>query len=310
MAQPKNRPGRKDEGGEKSALRQEIENLSKKADMFAQKRNEFNDQARAARGERDLLHGKQKEFYDQMDALKKERDALNAQLQAAKELRGTYQNEAKRLIADKRSKFKKDDAPGAPPRNPHFLARELQAEINDLEFSQQTRVLSVAQENELIKQLRLKRVALEKVRKDAEKARQLKVELGDADKAIDELFAKAEEQHQLVVALHKQSNEVHEKFVKLVNELGTLRAEANKHHKRFLEMREKADAEHKQFVELREKMLELKGQEFADRREAREVIKQQRQRVRHAVADPRGLDQHAESALEQLKKGGKIRLGS
>jgi len=307
MAQPKNRRPRGEEG-EKSPNRQELENLSKKADGIVQKRNEFNDQARAARAERDLLHAKQKEFYDAMNAAKTERDAHTAKLREAKDLRAQYQAQAKDLIAKKRASHKKEEGPR--PRSAYLQAQELLAEINDLEFSQQTRVLSMAQENELIKQLRLKRHEYDKVKKDAEKARMVKVDLSDKDRAIDELFAKAEEQHKIVLEFHKLSNEAHDKFVKALNDLATLRAEANKHHKHFIESRVKADEQHAAFLEIREKMLELKGQEFADRREAREVIKEQRSRVRDAVANPKGLDRHAESALDLLKKGGKITLGS
>jgi|GEM_PF-264176 len=312
MAQPKNRGGprrEEDKDPAHAARRQEFENLGKKADGFVQKRNEYNEKARAARAERDLLHTKQKEFVEAMNKAKEDRDGLNGQLREAKDLRAQFQGQAKEIIAKKRARSTKDTKePGK--RSPYLYAQELLAEINDLEFSQQTRVLSVAQENELLKQLRAKRAEYDKIKKEAEKHKQLKIDLTDLDAAIDELFKKAEEQHQIVLALHKQSNEAHERFVKALNDLATLRAEANKHHKHFIEMREKSDVEHKNFLEIREKMLELKGQEFADRREAREVIKEQRGRVRDAVANPRGLEQHAESALDKLKKGGKITLGS
>jgi uncharacterized coiled-coil DUF342 family protein len=312
MAQPKNRGprhGEEDKDPERAARRAEFENFQKKADAHVQKRNELNEQARAARAERDLLHSKQKEFVDAMNQAKDERDGLNGKLREAKDLRAQFQTQAKEIIAKKRARHQKDSKePGK--RSPNLHAQELLAEINDLEFSQQTRVLSVAQENELLKQMRAKRAAYEKVKKDAEKHKQLKIDLTDLDAAIDELFKKAEEQHQIVLALHKQSNDAHERFVKALNDLATLRAEANKHHKHFLELREKSDVEHQAFLEVREKMLELKGKEFADRREAREIIREQRGRVRDAVANPRGLDQHAESALDKLKKGGKITLGS
>lgn len=310
MAQPKNRrpPPGKEEDKERAARRVEFENLEKKADAIVQKRNEFNAQARAAREERDLLHNKRKEVYEAMQKAKAERDALNKQLHAAKDLRGQFQAQAKELIAKKKARFKKE-APQAA-RHPGLLAQELLAEINDLDFAQQTTVLSVAQENELIKQLRMKKGQYEKVRKEAEKAAKIKVDLTDIDKAIDELFGKAEEQHKIVLEFYKKSQAAHDEFVKHVNEVATAQAEANKHHKRHIEMREKADAEHKQFLELREKMLELKGREFADRREAREIIKEQRQRVRRSVSDPEGLNKIAEESLDVLKKGGKIRLGS
>lgn len=311
MAQPKNRQRRRgEEDKAKSANRVELENLGRKADAIVQKRNEFNAQAVAARDERNLLNDKRNQLFDQMDPIKQERDGHNAKMREAIALRNEFQAQAKALIQQKRARFKKDLKPGEKlPQNPHFRARELLAEIKDLEFSQQTRVLTIQKENELIKQLRLKQHEYVKVRREAEQSKKLKVDLGEAETAIDALFAKADEQHKVVQNEYKLAQGAHERYVKLVNEVGSVGAEANKHHKHFLELREKADAEHKAFLELREKMLELKGQEFADRREAREVIKEQSRKVRQAVADPTRLGEYAESALEKLKKGGKIQIG-
>lgn len=308
MAQPKNRrrPG---EEKEKSANRAELENLQKKADGIVQKRNEYNQQASAARAERDLLHGKRKELFDGMNKAKVERDEVNVKLKEAKTLRADYQNQAKEIIAKKRGRMAKEGPKDPAKRSPGLRAQELLAEINDLEFGQQTRVLSTAQENELLKQLRAKKHEYDQLKKELSKRTQLKVDLSDLDAAIDTLFAKAEEQHQIVLALHKQGNEAHERFVKFVNEVGAVAAEANKHHKHFIDMRTKADEQHAAFLDIREKMLELKGKEFADRNEAREMVRQLRAHVREQVANPQKLEQHAESALDSLKKGGKISLG-
>lgn len=302
MAQPKHRPNQ-----QTSQARQELENLQKKADGFAQKRNEFNDQGRGARAERDLLNGKRRQLVDQMKTVKAERDSINAKIRELKALRDDAQGQAKALIATKRGKIREKN-PQAKPAT--LRVQELRAEIRDLEYGQQTRVLTTAQENELIKQLRMKQKELAALRRSAEEESKLKVDLSDLDSAIEELFQKAEDAHQQVIASHKSSQEAHERFVKLVNEIGTVGAEADKHHKHSLALREKADEQHQKFVELREKMLEIRGQEFQERRQAREIIHDQRQRVRRNVMDPRALDQHAESSLEALKKGGKIQLGS
>lgn len=313
MAQPKNR-GRRDgdrDGPEKSVHRVELENLSKKAEGIVQKRNDLNAQARQARDDRELLNAKRKELYGKMQEMKAERDAFNQKIHAAKELRGEYQAQAKILIGEKRAKFKQDGPRGEKPqRSPRFRAQELRAEIKDLEYSQQTRVFTIEQENELLKQLRLKQKEYVELRREVDKMDQLKVDLSDADKSIDQLFAKAEEQHQIVVQAAKDGQAAHERFIGLVKEVAAVSAEANRHHKHFIELRQQSDEQHKAFLELREKMLELQGKEWADRNEAKQIIREQRDRVRHNVADPRGLDRHAESVLDQLKRGGKITLGS
>ena len=165
MAQPKNRR-RRDEP-EKSAERKERENLEKKADMFIQKRNELNDQANLARGERDLLTDKKKSVFEKMDAHKKERNEHNANLREHKEKRNAFQQQAKLLIAKQRGQRK--EKPEGP--SPIFRAKELQSEIRDMEYQQQTTVLTTKQENKLIEEIRKKRIELSGLQKEADKAK-------------------------------------------------------------------------------------------------------------------------------------------
>lgn len=303
MAQPKNR--RRDEG-DKSPERKERENLEKKADLFVQKRNEYNDQAQLARGERDLLNSKKQELFQQMDAIKKERDAHNADLREHKEKRNAFQQQAKLLIAKQRGqkREKKDEGP-----NPIFRAKELQGEIRDMEYQQQTSVLTTKEENRLIDSIRKKRIELASLAKEAEKAKQINIDLRSTSDAIDQLFKMADAEHQEVVKYYKLAQEAHERFMKVFQEASQVIASANQKHQEFLDIRAKADEQHKQFLELRSKILELRGKDIMERQEARAIIREQRDQVRRAVADPQKLEEHAEDVLTQLKKGGKIKLG-
>lgn len=303
MAQPKNRK-RRDEP-EKSPERKERENLEKKADMFVQRRNEFNDQANAIRGERDLLNEKRKELMGKMDELKATRDVHNASLREHKEKRNEYQQQARLLIAKQRGV--KREKPEGP--SPIFRAKELQSEIRDMEYQQQTTVLTTKQENKLIETIRKKRIELSGLAKEAEKAKQLNVDLRNTSDAIDQLFKLADAEHQEVVKFYKLAQEAHGEFMKVFDEASRVIGAANAKHAEFVQARQKADEQHQNFLDLRSKILELKGRDIADRHEARAIIREQRERVREAVADPRKLDEHAEDSLEKLKKGGKIQIG-
>lgn len=310
MAQPKNRR-RKDENEDpkKAAERRERENLEKKADLFVQKRNEFNDQANALRGERDLLNDKKRELFDQMEKIKQERDGFNAQLREHKEKRNEYQRQAKLLIEKQRGQRRQRQPGEKDAPSPIFRAKELQGEIRDMEYQQQTTVLTVKEENKLIENIRKKRLELSGLQKEAEKAKQLNVDLRNTSDAIDQLFKMADAEHQEVVKFYKLGQEAHERFMKVFHEASQVIAAANAKHAEFVEIRKKADEQHQNFLELREKILELRGKDLAERHEARAIIKEQRQKVKEAIADPKKLDEHAESTLEQLKKGGKIQLG-
>lgn len=310
MAQPKNRHRRDDnEDPKKAAERKERENLEKKADMFVQKRNELNDQANTVRGERDLLNDKKRGLFDQMEAVKKERDGFNGQLREHKEKRNAYQQQA-RLLIEKQRGQRRQHGPGEKDKpSPIFRAKELQGEIRDMEYQQQTTVLTVKQENKLIENIRKKRIELSGLQKEAEKAKQLNVDLRNTSDAIDQLFKMADAEHQEVVKFYKLAQEAHDRFMKVFNEASHVIASANAKHAEFVEIRKKADEQHQNFLELREKILDLRGKDMAEKYEARAIIKEQRAKVREAIADPKKLDEHADSTLEQLKKGGKIQLG-
>lgn len=302
MAQPKNR--RREERA-KSAEQKERENLEKKADLFVQRRNELNDQANLLRSERDLLNDKKKELLAQMDEAKKERDGQNARLREHKEQRNAYQQQAKLLIAKQRGEKKK----AQQAMSPVFRVKELEAEIRDQEYQQQTTVMTVKEENKLIDSIRKKRVELGTLRKDAVKAEALNIDLRNTRQAIDQLFALADAEHQEVLRYYKLAQEAHERFLKGFNETSQIIAASNAKHQEFVQTRQRADDQHQQFLELRAKVLELKGKETLERQEARTIIREQHKRVREAVADPKRLEEAAETTLERLKKGGKISLG-
>jgi uncharacterized coiled-coil DUF342 family protein len=123
------------------------------------------------------------------------------------------------------------------------------------------------------------------------------------------LFAKADEEHEHVVAAYKSSQAAHEKYVEIVKEVATLIAEANGKHKQFVETRQKADEWHQKAMELRDKIFEKKGEERAERHEARQIIKEQAKRAREAISNPEKRKEFEERSIDQLKKGGKIRIG-
>ena len=46
--------------------------------------------------------------------------------------------------------------------------------------------------------------------------------MSEAEKAIDELFKRANQEHEMVVKLYEESQKYHEKYIKLVHEVATL----------------------------------------------------------------------------------------
>ena len=283
-------------------LPSELEKAEIKLRTLLDKRDDLNEQANVVRQERDLLHNQRRELADTMRDLKVKRDEFVRQMRSHKLLRNKLHNEARDLIETKRKlrgRFNNrivDDL------------RQLRKEFDKMELKQQTTSLTVAKENELIKEIRgtyHELVELEKVEDENVKTTK---DVGDINSRIDELFREADEEHKLVVQLSNEAQELHEKVVESFKAISHFMVEADKKHKEFLEMREKANAYHERAQEMRRTVLKTKDDERKERREARDLIKQQNLSVRRALTDERKLDEAAEQSLQQLLKHGKLEL--
>ena len=98
-------------------------------------------------------------------------------------------------------------------------------------------------------------------------------------------------------------------FAALLQDAGVLVSEANKKHDEFVACKTKADEFHTKAMELREKVVQIRGEKKAEYDARRKEIAEVNTVARRNVADPRGIERAQESALDQLKKGGKISLG-
>jgi len=62
-------------------------------------------------------------------------------------------------------------------------------------------------------------------------------------------------------------------------------------------------------MELREKVMSIRNERKAAFDAARAEVREVNQVARRNVSDPKAIERHNESLLEQMKKGGKISLG-
>ena len=139
---------------EKSESKKEIEQLKdaeKKFQSYIQKRNELNDMAKIVREERDMIHESRKEIKGKIDELKKQRDEFVEKMRAHKKIRNKLQEEAKKLIEAKQKKK------GSVFKNLPMRVEELKADVQMLEYRQETVPMSPQKENEIIEQIRDKR---------------------------------------------------------------------------------------------------------------------------------------------------------
>ena len=288
-----------------SGSKQEIEQLKdaeKKYQTYIKKRNELNDMAKILREERDMIHNSRKDLKEDIEKVKKERDELVSQMKQHKEMRNKLQEEAKKLISA-RQKSK-----GEVFKNLPLRVEELKADIQMLEYRQETVPMSAAEENELIDSIREKRKEHRRTEKQMDKQKIVEIDISDKDKAIDELFKKADEEHKLLQKFYDENQNKHKKYIKLVNELSLSISEANKKHEQYIEIKNEAQKIHEKAFEMRSKIIGIKGERRKRWAEAKQAIKDQNIKARKAVLDKDKLDKIADKSVDALKKGEKISL--
>ncbi len=285
--------------------KKEIEQLrdaEKKYQAYIAKRNELNDMAKIVREERDMIHNSRKDLKETIDKVKKERDELVLKMRQHKDLRNKLQEEAKKLIEAKRKKK------GEVFKNLPLRVEELKADIQMLEYRQETVPMTSAEENELIEKIRNIRKDFKRTKHLMEKQKTVEIDISDKDKAIDELFKKADEAHKLVQKYYEENQKKHEKYMKFVNELSLSISEANKKHEQYLEIRNEAQKVHEKAFEMRSKIVAIKGERRKLWDEAKKAIKEQNIKARKSVMDKEKLSEIADKSVDALKKGEKIKL--
>ncbi len=258
--------------------------------------------ARVLREERDMLNESRNELRDKMKQVKKERDDFVLKMKEHKKIRNKLQEEAKKLIEAKQKKK------GQVFKNLPLRVEELKADVQMLEYKQETVPMAPGKENELIEKIREKKKEYQNAQKELKKQAKIEIDISDKDNAIDELFKKADEEHEKVMKYHRENQKKHEEYIKLVNELSVSIAEADKKHEEYIKVRNEAQKNHEKASEMRSKVMSIKGERRKHWKEAKQAIKDQNIKARKAVLDKDKLKEHADKSIEDLKKGKKIEL--
>ena len=290
---------------EKNENKIEIEQLNdaeKKYQAYIQRRNELNDMAKVLREERNMINDSRKDQKDEMAKIKKERDELVAKMRHHKEIRNKFQEEAKKLIDAKRKKK------GEVFKNLPLRVEELKADVQMLEYRQETVPMSPQEENDLIEKIRMIRDEYKQTKLKLDKQHEVEIDISDKDKAIDELFKKADEEHKLVQKYYDENQKKHEKYMKIVNEFSVSISEANKKHEQYKEIRDEAQKAHEKAFEMRSKIISIKGERRKRWDDAKKAIKEQNIRARKATMDEKTLENIRTKSVDELKKGKKVTL--
>ena len=175
-------------------------------------------------------------------------------------------------------------------KKPFRNMRDVENEIERLEWNIQTTSLPVHEEKMLIDQVR----ALETQLSTHKKIRELEeglLELRAKEKALE---TNAKLHHERLSELAEQSQGFHEKMTETLGEVHVLQAKADEAHQKYVEIKQQARDLHQERVKFLRQAKSLK-QEL---RQAEEEKQLKRQRELHKEL--------VEKALEKLKRGEKL----
>jgi len=265
-----------------------IEALNQELTPLKEERNRLNEEAKKWATKRDALHEKTRTLRQQANSIKETRDALNEKVQELKNLRSQVTDRRKEKfdkIAALREKIRElnEKIPGGN-------LRQVQIEIEEIDWKIQTNSLPVKEEQELVNRVRY----LETLLVDQKKVGKVKDELFKLRAEEQKFGAEAKTIHDKISELAEQSQKCHAQMIEILEKSRELQAEASEAHQKFVEAKEEAQKVHQKFVEVLGKIKSLQQdlKETADKKQAERQSELK--------------DELEKRALEKLKSGEKL----
>jgi len=280
----------------------DLRNAEEKFRALLNKRNDINAQASVFRSERDSLNERKRDVQEEVRDERDKRDALVAEMRAHKDARNDLQRQAKELIEFKHS------LKGRPLGDLNEEIKALSKQMHELDLKQQTVPMTIPEERKLLDGLRAKMAELERVRSILSEQEKVVKEIHNIDQSIDELFRRADKEHEEVVRFSDESQKRHDRVTTLMKEVASLKASADKKHADFMKMREEADAAHNKAADMRDKIIEIRKEKRMAWQEEQDSIKAVNEATRKALDDEEKKDQAVEEALALLLKKKRVEI--
>jgi len=208
------------------------------SEQHKNRRNELNAMASKWARERNTLNNQTREYVEEAQQNKELRDKHNTDVQAIKDERNQINDQANTFF-DEIESFKKEHG-GIRNRG----LKELQKQIEHLEFRQQTEVFSTDKERELIEKIKQMKESVREQEAELEQNKEIKAKISSAR----DLRKQASDLHAKVTEMAELAQKHHDLMVEFYRKADKSREEADAAHKNFVEAQESADAEHKYFI--------------------------------------------------------------
>ena len=236
-------------------------------------RDKMNEETKAFRKERDELNQKLKDTLKIALDKRNTRDEINKEVHENKELRNQCNEELKKVEWNSGKKE----------------ISNIQAEINKIDKTIQTKVLDIRKENELVKRVSDLTKQLKKIQSDEEE-----------EKTATQLKEKSELYHQKVVELSDKAQAVHEEMIEYFNKIDGIREEADGKHQDFINSRNAATAKHE---EVKTKLSEIrKVNKFMDQAKSQSRGRKSEDKADNDLKEK----EEAEEIFQKFKDGKKL----
>ena len=236
-------------------------------------RDQMNEETKTFRKERDELNQELKDTLKIALEKRNERDEINKQVHENKELRNECNEELKKVEWNSGKKE----------------ISNIQAEINKIDKTIQTKVLDIRKENELVKRVSDLTKQLKKIQSDEEE-----------EKTAEALKEKSENYHQKVVELSDKAQAVHEEMIEYFNQIDGIREKADSKHQDFINSRNAATAKHE---EVKAKLSEIrKVNKYMDQAKAKPRSRKTEEKSGSELKEK----EQAEEIFQKFKDGKKL----
>jgi len=202
------------------------------------RRNELNAAASKAARERNTLNNQTREFVEDAQKNKDLRDKYNQEVLDLKAQRNEFNDKANVLFEEIET-FKKEHG-----TLKNRGVKELQKQIEFMEYRQQTEVFTTDKERELIEKIKQMMAQVREQEAELEQNKEIRAKITgarDFRKLASDLHAKVTESAEL-------AQKHHDLMVDSYRKADKSREAADAAHKTFVEAQESADSEHKFFI--------------------------------------------------------------
>ena len=286
-----------------------ISNINLQIDKLKEQTRENNSQIKKFIEKRDELHEKARKIREEVNQLKTERDALNEKVKQLKQQRDAVRVNVEPIMAEVNALHEKIDA--LKKNLPRINQRELQKELDAIEWKIATTTLDLKEEKRLVenvKELETQLIGYKKIDLQHKKIK----ELIEHRKTFD---AQADVYHKELTELAKKSQDLHALMMDKVNSMKKDRAEADSLHKSFIKAKEQNNLVYEQIRQLISQSTGIRAsmreqyqsrRKEDDTRRKEEETKRKQEQEERAVKEKAIKEKIGGEAREKLNRGEKV----